>query len=107
MGKYYDMDLYLFNSEPFKNLKRTVNAISYKFVWIRRSTTSSGVFWVPEGNHGYFNNYLNMDKKREIRNGQKRKEMQTLQTSDGSVCLPFVCSSNPNMRHRDQSAHKK
>lgn len=42
--------MYLFNSEPFKNLKRIVNAISYEFVWIKRSTNSNGAFWDPEKN---------------------------------------------------------
>lgn len=54
--------MYLFNSEPFKNLKRIVNAISYEFVWIKRSTNSNGAFWVPEKNQGGFN-YFNREKK--------------------------------------------
>lgn len=64
--------MYLFNSEPFKNLKRIVNAISYEFVWIKRSTNSNGAFWVPEKNQGGFN-YFNIKKIKS----ESKKSKQT------------------------------
>lgn len=41
-------EIYLFKAEPLQNFKTTVNAMSYKFAWTRRSTKSDGGFSSPE-----------------------------------------------------------
>lgn len=38
---------YFFKAEPLQNFKTTVNAMSYKSAWTRRSTKSGGGFSSP------------------------------------------------------------